>query len=134
MLLEQNHITTCFFSASRQFANGAREEMRKSLTSSRTRLRRAVSFSMRAASASQSPSYHSGGMASANEASSAGEKSSMRSSQGWNDSHPRTPEYTALKANTPRKGESGKFHSPALKQWPRSTSARVYLRSRPRRQ
>src|SRR5207248_7409145 len=113
-----SHITTCFFSASLQFANGVREERRKSLINSRTRLRRAASFSMRAASASHSPSYHSGGITSAKLASSAEEKFSMRSSQGWNDSHPWTPAYTVLNAKTPRRGESGKFHSPALKQWP----------------
>src|SRR2546423_2828304 len=79
---------TIFFPASFQFANGVREEVRKSLINSRTRLRRAASFSMRAASASHSPSYHSGGITSAKLASSAEEKFSMRSSQGWNDSHP----------------------------------------------
>jgi hypothetical protein len=54
--------------------------------------------------------------------------SSARLSAGSNASHPVTPSYTQLFAYTPRSGESGNVHSPALKQYPWSMKVAVYPR------
>jgi hypothetical protein len=78
--------------------------------------RRASSVSTKRWRPSVSPSYHSSGMSAASRQISFASICSARVSVGSNASHPDTFLYTQLSAYTPLSGQSGKVHSPALKQ------------------
>src|SRR6185312_1078823 len=116
-----------------QFAKGARGEHFTAHSNSRTlprRMHRAVSSRSRAG---RSP-YHSGGSSSPIANSALSLSFSMWVSHGSKECQPVTLAYTTLRLYTPRSGESGKFHSPALKQKPWSTMYAFRERPGPTRQ
>src|ERR1700722_16628605 len=103
-----------------QFGNGCAEDFQAETINSRTNFRRRKSCSSIRSSASASQSYHSGGICPYISSSAVSAIRSTRAIQASNESIPRTASYTRFRAYRPRKGASGKFHSPALKQNPLS--------------
>src|SRR6185437_1497143 len=103
-----------------QFAKGARGDHFTAHTNSRTLRRRTHREASSRSRAGRSP-YHSGGSSSPIAKSALSLSFSMRASHGSKECQPVTSAYTTLRLYTPRSGESGKFHSPALKQKPWST-------------
>jgi hypothetical protein len=101
-----------------QFGNGARLDFQNDSISSRTRARRASNVCIRRSIIAGSPPYHSGGTDSAICHSVSAGNCSTALSHGSKLAHPVTRAYTWLRAKTPRSGESGNVHSPALKQNP----------------
>src|SRR6266481_8825311 len=115
---------------SAQFGNGLRFDLRNSLIRSRILRRLRYNVSIRRFIPLASYSYHSSGTWPAYRQSSPRSNCSARVSAGSNDSPAVTVSYTRDRAYVPRKGASGKFHSPALKQNPWSMNTAVYLRLR----
>src|SRR5271157_645491 len=101
-----------------QFGKGCRDEFLKDRINSRTRERRSSSLVSNRSSSARAEPNHSGGISSTSGQSELSGKPSILLSQGSKLSHPVTPAYTSLRPKTPRKGASGKLHSPALKKYP----------------
>ncbi len=103
---------------SRQFGKGFRDEFLKERTKSRTRDRRFSNRDNSRSSSSAAEPYHFGGIRSTIAQSECSGKPSILLSQGSKLFHPVTPTYTSFRPKTPRRGASGRLHSPALKQYP----------------
>src|SRR5581483_10758049 len=121
-------------SLSIQFGNGLLGHTRNAVISSLTSSLRSISVLTNLSRASQSLSYHSGGISPATPQITSSSINSTHVNHGSNDSQPRTGSYTSFRAYTPRSGLSGNDHSPALKQYPWSIKLAVYFRSRDLRQ
>src|SRR5260370_26749629 len=112
---------------SAQFGNGLRFDLRNSLIRSRILKRLRYKVSIRRFIPLTSYSYHSSGTWAAYRQSSPRSICSARVSAGSNDSNALTFSYTRCRAYAPRKGASGKFHSPAFQQNPWSMNTALYL-------
>ena len=112
-----------------QFGKGFLLDVLKSSISCRTMLRRSNKQSSKRCSSARSP-YHSHGISSAIARNCCTENRSIRDSHGAKSFHDSIRSYTSLSPYTPRNGASGKLHSPALKQYPKSMNDAVYFRSR----
>src|SRR5438046_6194033 len=98
-----------------QLGNGLRCDFLKSSIGQRTALRRSNSESSKQSKSLGSP-YHSIEMSRAILCKIALEHRSIRDSHGSKSSHDAMCAYTSWRALAPLNGESGKLHSPALKQ------------------
>ncbi len=98
--------------------NGLLDDFLKPSINSRTLPRRSSNFFSNFSNSSASPPYHSGGISSASAHTELSGNASILLSHGSKLSQPVTSHTHRSAANTPRSGESGNDHSPALKQYP----------------
>src|SRR5271166_7025513 len=98
-----------------QLGKGFREDSLNDRINLRTRERLSSRFVSNSFNAPASELYHSGGTSSASAHNELSGKFSILLSQGSKLCHPVMHLYTSLRPKTPRTGESGKLHSPALK-------------------